>query len=55
MDARRKYDDVLIHPGRYFTAEWYCTIEGRLPALDYYSAMPEPDQDRFDDLIMYTH
>lgn len=53
MAARPEYDDVLIHPGRYFTAEWYVNPEGRLPALEYYEALPEMDQDRFDDLIRY--
>lgn len=43
------YDDVLIHPGRYLTAEWYYTIEGKMPARDYYDALAEVDQDRFDD------
>jgi hypothetical protein len=47
------YNDVLIHSGRYFTAEWYYTADSRLPALDYYNALVEIDQDRFDDLIRY--
>lgn len=47
------YDDVLIHPGRYLTAEWYYTREGRTPARDYYEALAEVDQDRFDDMIRY--
>ena len=29
------YDDVLIHPGRYLTAEWYYTAEGKMPDRDY--------------------
>lgn len=53
MTVRPDYDDVLIHSGRYFTAEWYCTAEGRLPAFEYYNALVEVDQDRFDDLIRY--
>lgn len=53
MPVRPDYDDCLIHSGRYFTAEWYYTPEGRLPALDYYEALPEVDRDRFDDLIRY--
>lgn len=53
MPVRRDYDEVLIHPGRYFTAEWYCTAEGRLPAYEYYDALDELDQDRFDDLIRF--
>ncbi|MEK7383208.1 MAG: hypothetical protein AAB262_07965 [Elusimicrobiota bacterium] len=53
MSPRPEYDDVLIHPGRYFTAEWYCEINGRLPALDYYDALTEADRDRFDDMIRY--
>lgn len=47
------YDDVLIHPGRYLTAEWYYTVEGKIPARDYYAALGETDQDRFDDMIRY--
>jgi phage-related protein len=47
------YESVLIHSGRYFAAEWYYTAEGRLPALDYYYALAEVDQDRFDDMIRY--
>ena len=46
-------DDVLIHPGRYLTAEWYYTIDGRLPAREYYEGLAEVDQDRFDDMIRY--
>jgi len=53
MVVRPDYDEVLIHSGRYFMAEWYYTPEGRLPALDYYEALPEVDRDRFDDLIRY--
>lgn len=47
------YDDVLIHPGRYLTAEWYYTAEGKMPARDYYEAIAEADRDRFDDMIRY--
>jgi len=47
------YDEVLIHPGRYFTAEWYYAADGSSPAHDYYDALPEADQDRFDDMIRY--
>ncbi len=53
MAVRPGYEDVLIHSGRYFTAEWYYTAEGRVPALDYYNALGEVDQDRFDDMIRY--
>lgn len=47
------YDDVLIHPGRHLTAEWYYTAAGKMPARDYYEAMSEADQDRFDDMIRF--
>lgn len=47
------YDDVLIHPGCYLTAEWYYTMEGKMPARDYYEALAEVDQDRFDDMVRY--
>ena len=53
MGSHPEYEDVLIHSGRYFTAEWYYTAEGRLPAFDYYAVLAELDQDRFDDLIRY--
>ena len=47
------YDAVLIHPGRFLTAEWYYTEEGKMPAWEYYEALAEADQDRFDDMIRY--
>ncbi|HVA65375.1 MAG TPA: hypothetical protein VNK24_00435 [Elusimicrobiota bacterium] len=47
------YDDVLIHPGRYLTAEWFYTIESKMPAREYYAGLAEMDQDRFDDMIQY--
>lgn len=48
-----KYEHVLIHPGAYLTAEWYYTVEGHLPAYEYYKDVSEADQDRFDDMIQY--
>lgn len=46
------YDgEVLIHPGRHLTAEWYYTAAGRMPAREHYEALPALDQDRFDDMI----
>lgn len=53
MPPRPEYDDVLIHSGRHFTAEWYYAVDGCLPALDYYNTLTEMDQDRFDDMIRY--
>lgn len=53
MPLYPKYEDILIHTGRYFTAEWYYSSDVDLPALDYYNALPELDQDRFDDVIRY--
>ena len=53
MPAFPEYADILIHHGRYFTAEWYYAAEGGSPAFDYYNALPETDQDRFDDMIRY--
>lgn len=47
------YEDILIHSGFYFTAEWYYSENGGLPALNYYNALSEMDQDRFDDMIRY--
>ncbi|MBI4055555.1 MAG: hypothetical protein HY402_05410 [Elusimicrobia bacterium] len=40
------YDDILIHPGRHLTAEWYYTIEDDMPAREYYEGLAEMDQDR---------
>lgn len=53
MSDHPDYSNVLIHPGRYLTAEWYYTAEGKMPALEYYEALAEIDQDRFDDLIRF--
>ena len=47
------YDAVLIHTGSYFTAEWYYATDGSIPALEYYEALVEIDQDRFDHAIQY--
>ena len=46
-------DDLLILTGRYFTAEWYRSADGRRPARDYYDGMAEIDQYRFDYMIRY--
>lgn len=53
MPAYPEYVDILIHSGRYLTAEWYCTGDGGLPGLEYYEDLDEADQDRFDDMIRY--
>lgn len=53
MTLYPNYAEVLIHPGRYLTAEWYYTMEGKMPARDYYEALAEVGQDRFDDMIRY--
>ena len=53
MPLYPKHEDVLIHTGRYFTAEWYYSFDAGLPALDYYNDLSELDQDRFDDVIRY--
>src|SRR5579883_2711929 len=53
MPQHPDYEDVLIYPGPYFTAEWYYTPEGKMPAKDYYDELSETDQDRFDDMIRY--
>lgn len=53
MASYPDYDDVLIHQGRYLTAEWYFTTEGKMPAQEYYEDLGETDQDRFDDMIRY--
>ena len=53
MSIYPKYGNVLIHAGSYLTAEWYYTADGRLTVFEYYSALSEVDQDRFDDMVRY--
>lgn len=47
------YEDYLIYEGRTFTAEWYYTTKGEMPAFDYYKGLSAMDQGRLDDLVMY--
>ena len=53
MSHYPEYENILIHAGQYFTAEWYCEADGGLPAFEYYTALPQLDQDRFDDMLRY--
>lgn len=46
-------DEFLIYSGQFFRAEWYYTCEGKMPAYEYYNALAEMDQDRFDYLIKH--
>ena len=48
-----KPEDFRIYEGRSFTAEWYYTDVGAMPAFDYYKRMTELDQERFEDIIEY--
>ena len=48
-----KHEDVLFCEGPYFTVEWYCTENGRMPALEYYQEMPEIDQHKLKLLVEY--
>jgi hypothetical protein len=46
-------EDFLVYSGRSFTAEWYYTTEGNIPAYEYYKIMPDTDQGRFRDMIQH--
>lgn len=45
--------DFLIYQGLFFTAEWFYAADGRMSAYEYYTQMPELDQDRLDMMIRY--
>jgi len=53
MSTYPRYENVLINRGSFLTAEWYYTWEGYIPASEYYDALSEVDQDRFDDMLRY--
>ncbi len=46
-------DNHLIYEGASFSAEWYYTETGEMPAYEYYKELPETDQDRLDDMIRH--
>ena len=46
-------EDYIIYEGQSFTAEWYYSAEGKMPAFEYYAGLSETDQERFDDLVIY--
>src|SRR5437867_304416 len=48
-----KEEDFLIHRGEYFTAEWYYTAKGEIPARAYYLGLDEVDRRGF--LHLVTH
>lgn len=48
-----KREDYLIYEGRSFSAEWYYTVQGEMPAFEYYQGLRELDQDRLDYMIKY--
>ncbi len=45
--------DYIFYEGRSFTAEWYYTIDGVMPAFDYYKELTEMDMKRFGDIVEY--
>src|SRR3989338_10264686 len=47
MALRPTKEDFVYYIGRYFTAEWYYTGEGKLPGLEYYSELSIQDRVRF--------
>lgn len=53
MHAYPRPEDYVIYEGRSFTAEWYYSTEGQMPAFEYYKKSSGTDQERFDDLIIY--
>lgn len=53
MPIYPKLEDIVYTQGIYFTAEWYYTSNGHLPALEYYIEMPEVDQNRLDYMVKY--
>jgi len=44
-------EDILIYEGPYFTAEWYYTKTGELPARTYYAGLGELDRRGFFHLV----
>ena len=46
-------EDILYHEGTTFTAEWYYSENGALPALEYYRQLKESDQLRLDYIVKY--
>ncbi len=40
-------ENFVYYAGRYFTAEWYYTEEGKIPGLDYYNELSLVDRVRF--------
>ena len=53
MPIHPKLEDILYYEGKTFTAEWYYTENGELPALVYYKELREADQDRLDYMVKY--
>src|SRR5579863_10245143 len=50
LEGRPKY---LYYAGPTFTVEWYMDPKGRMKAKEYYEALSEDDQERFDELVKY--
>jgi hypothetical protein len=46
-------DEYLIYKGQHFQAEWYYTIDGRMPAYEYYLGLIGSVQARLDFMIRH--
>lgn len=46
-------EDILFYEGPFLAVEWYYTPAGRLPALEYYERMSEPDRHKLKLIVKY--
>ena len=53
MSLYPKKEDFLIYEGRSFSAEWFYTEDGKMPAYDYYKELNDLDQRVMDKLVKY--
>lgn len=51
MTAYPRKDDFVYYVGRFLTAEWFYTREGKMSGADYYKALPAPDRGRFYQIV----
>ncbi len=53
MHVYPRSEDYVIYEGQSFTAEWYYSTEGKMPAFEYYESLSKTDQERLDKMIIY--
>jgi len=53
MPLYPKREDVLYYTGDTFTVEWYYTMDGELPGLEYYKDLTKGEQERLDYMVKY--